>query len=74
MTLCPVCHGRGEVAAGVTYGNGHVATHVKTNPHAIGLYREVWYLDTNPNVELWGIAVCGTCHGTGFERERRNPS
>src|SRR4051812_40702600 len=26
---------------------------------------EVWYLETNPHCELWGIAVCATCRGTG---------
>jgi len=79
--MCPVCRGRGEVEAGITGGTvefgpvlpgldwrGNVVptrasypTKVRPNPA-----KTIWYLETNPFVELWGIAVCATCHGTGF--------
>lgn len=62
--MCPVCKGRGEVEAGLTYGNGHNATHVVPNPAAM-INGQVWILQENPLVPLWGIAVCARCRGTG---------
>jgi hypothetical protein len=76
--MCPVCNGRGEVEAGVTdgvieYGTrdhlGHRSTYptrVRVNPWAYDAkIGDVWYVQTNPLVPLWGIAFCMKCHGTG---------
>lgn len=39
-------------------------TRVVRNPDAI-IRGEVWYLETNPFCEAWGIAICGKCRGSG---------
>jgi len=73
--LCPVCRGRGEVEAGLTTGKDYgapddegvrcrFATQVFPNPAAL-INNEIWFLEENPLVKLWGIAVCGGCRGTG---------
>lgn len=39
-------------------------TRVTVNKNAL-INGEVWYLERNPLCELWGIAVCGKCRGSG---------
>lgn len=41
-------------------------TKIVPNPTALYSNKEVWFLDTNPLCELWGIAVCARCRGTGM--------
>ena len=46
-------------------------TRVEPNPDALypaDRYTKagtIWFLKRNPYVELWGIAVCARCRGTG---------
>jgi hypothetical protein len=65
-SLCSVCRGRGEVDAGLTFGDGRVAVRVVPNPNAL-INNEIWFVEENPLVALWGIAVCGRCRGSGYE-------
>lgn len=77
--VCPVCLGRGEVEAGITdcviqYGpKDHLGyrstypTRVRPNPAAWDArIKDVWYVQENSVVPLWGIAICQHCHGTGM--------
>lgn len=50
-------------------------TGIRPNPNALVTvrtgrvetdYLDVWIWDENPLCELWGIAICGKCRGTGF--------
>lgn len=66
-----VCYGwKDELGVQASY-----PTWVKPNPDAVVIvqtgnkrtdYRDIYFLRVNPLVPLWGIAVCGRCHGTGL--------
>lgn len=76
---CKACTGRGEVEAGITIGRsyGWTDSHgvqereaVQVIPNPLAVYPktgEIWFLDTNKNHPLWGIAICAKCRGTGLE-------
>ena len=71
--MCPVCRGRGEVAAMVSQGfRGRPDTTGEpigyaVNPNAWDpKIKDVWLVETNPFGKLFGIAICMVCHGTGF--------
>lgn len=46
-------------------------TVVVPNPNALIVDRrtgkkEIWHLDINPLCELWSLAICGLCRGSGM--------
>lgn len=50
-------------------------TTIRPNPNAVLLVRtgnpktdhtDIWYHSMNPLCELWGVAICAGCHGTGM--------
>lgn len=80
--MCPVCRGRGEVEAGVTYGRpcgwvddsgqpGGEAIRVEVNPSAWDRENKtIWFLDYNSTLPLWSTAICMVCRGTGEAHEK----
>jgi hypothetical protein len=74
----------GEILMGINHKGESVSvraqypTRMEKNPNAMVKihtgskttdYYDIAYVETNPNVAGWGIAICGICHGTGRTRD-----
>ena len=78
IRICPICKGRGEVEAGITYGRNYgwiddngvserEAVKVEINPYAYDKRNKtIWFLTSNSMHPLWTLAICMVCEGSGM--------